>query len=183
MYKNILFSSDQDIILFSLYNIKNNNFVYIKKEFNIHSNNIILYEHNNLNINLCILTLFFNESDYFKGIYNFKITDIKLIKLYKKHPIAIKLLQEQYISVKSLVATFLQFFTTITDINFDEKYIDLYFNEIEKYIKISEDFYITNINMLENIITLPQLMYYMCKQKVIYKTYVNNQCIESIFKL
>lgn len=178
--KNILFTSDQDIILFSMYKL-NNYFINIKKDFNIQTSSLILYKKSNLNLNISYLVLLFNESDYFKGIKSFKLTDIKIAKLKQKYPI-VKLLKKKYKSKLSIIATFLQFYRKKTNIVLDKntiEYIDIYLEEIEKYLSISKEFYDTN-DMFKKQIYFDELLEYINIKKPIYKTISANNIIDDI---
>lgn len=173
--KNIIFTSDQDIILFSLH-VLDNYFINIKKDFNLQTNSIILYKKNNLNLNISFLVLFFNESDYFKGIKSFKLTDSKIVNLKQKHPI-IKLLKKKHDSKLSVIATLLQFYRKKTNLVLDQntiEYIDTYLKEMETYLSISQEFYYTSDDMFKKQISYNELLEYINIKKPTYKTIINN---------
>lgn len=176
---NILFSSDQDIILFTLYHLKTN-FTYIKKDFNNFSETLHLYRINLLNKNISYIVFFFNLSDYFPGISYFKVTQDKIIKLKEVHPEIILLFNESYESELSLIATFLQFYkkkkqsSYVTEGVTDE-YIDLYFNEIRMFLNFIPEFFNKKNNLIYTI-QIYDLFYYIKRKKPTYRVYENN-CI------
>lgn len=175
---NILFSCDQDVILFTLYHFKTK-LTYIKKDFNTLSETLYLYKNNILNKNISYIVFFFNISDYFPGIAQFNVTHEKIDKLMNIYPHIIKLFNDSYDSELSLIATFLQFFKKnvikyVTEGVTDE-YIDLYFNEIKIFLNLNPEFF-NKVNNLIYVIHIHDIFYYLKRKRPTYKVYENN-CI------
>lgn len=181
---NILFSCDQDIVLFTLYHFKTN-LTYIKKDFNTFSETLHLYRINTLNKNIAYIVFFFNLSDYFPGISYFNVTQDKIFKLKNNHPEIILLFNESYDSELSLIATFLQFYkkkkvTSYVTEGVTEEYIDLYFNEIRMFLNLIPDFFNKKNNLMYTI-QIYDLFYYIKIKKPTYRIYENNCIINKLW--
>lgn len=80
--RNMIFSSDQDILLFSLLYLTSPS-VCFKKDITAHSDNVHILQNINISANLAKLIFVFNKSDYFYGIKQYCLTNNRLQKLYK----------------------------------------------------------------------------------------------------
>ncbi|CCU55478.1 FEN1-like nuclease (Cop-G5R) [Adoxophyes honmai entomopoxvirus 'L'] len=144
-------SKDQDIIALSIINIPYNKFNII------YDNKLYLIKKNSLSITTVILSLIFNESDYFGGIYGYSFNGDKIEKLIKiiendNFDNILDYFQLNYIInlckniiLKTINETTLRKILK-TFIPIHEERIDKYLLEIQMYLLCNKKFYNTDYN-------------------------------------
>jgi hypothetical protein len=138
----ICYSKDQDILALTVINNPN-------KKFKILYNNILYrIKNNNISVNTTILSLIFNKSDYFGGIYKYPFTTKKAITISRLDNIYL----EDY-SIESLKLLCKFAITNTMDNNKIKKkenvnieYIDKYLIDISYYITCNLEFYNSEYN-------------------------------------
>lgn len=136
--KILIISNDQDVFLFLLNNYTNNDHIIIK-----YCNKLYKLVIDNISINMSILTLFFNKSDYF-GIKNY---------LYDTNKINISMLQSdpeytcEYII--KICKDLLSNKNKKSLEKIEKKYVMLYIKQLIMYIKI--DYNIFNQKIISDI--------------------------------
>ncbi|CCU56088.1 FEN1-like nuclease (Cop-G5R) [Choristoneura rosaceana entomopoxvirus 'L'] len=146
-------SKDQDIIALTIINIPYNKFNII------YDNKIYLIKKNPLSIALVILSLVFNESDYFGGIYGYSFNGDKIEKLidiieFDNFDNILDYFDLNYIKklckniiIKTISDKTLKHILNINMPIHDER-IEQYLSEISIYLSCNKKFYDTNYNHL-----------------------------------
>ncbi|QKE44592.1 putative FEN1-like nuclease [Yalta virus] len=143
--KNLIISTDQDCILFSLLHHKTK-YIYLKSSVLLTPEDITVIKNNNLTRNIAILTAFFNKTDYFQGVRNAGVTACRIIKYLEEISIF------QYnLDLEEVVASFLSWFIKNKNNSYSNpvveyEYMKSYFDNFKSYINLDEEFYKTNKN-------------------------------------
>lgn len=143
---NIIFSNDQDILLFGLLFLKKELF-YITHKYNLSYANLICLERSTLSKNIALITFYLHESDYFPGFTGLVLSEIKL-----KNQKNIELLSKEYSSNKELLVAWMK--NSIKNKPKDEyednnavENIELLLAESERYLNLDQDFFNSKNNI------------------------------------
>lgn len=146
--KNIIISTDQDCILFSLLHHKTK-YIYLKNSILLNPEDITIIKNNYLTKNISILSAFFNKTDYFKGICNAGITSTRIEKYLAESSVF-----NYKLSVEEIVASFLSWFIkknknkNYNNPIVDAEYVQSYFEDFQSYINMKKSFYNSNKNFI-----------------------------------
>lgn len=141
--KNLIISTDQDCILFSLLHHKTK-YIYLKSSILLTPDDITIIKNNNLTKNIALLTAFFNKTDYFQGVRNAGITACRITKYLENISIF-----HYNLELEEVVASFLSWFiknknNTYSNPTVEYEYMQSYFDNFKSYINLDEEFYKTN---------------------------------------
>lgn len=147
---NIIFTTDQDVLLFGLLLFDENILVYITHKYNLNYENMFHLNKTILSKNTAILTFLIHESDYFPGFTGLTLSETKL-----KISDNINILSKEYNSYKELLIEWIKFsnFKPIKDyIDIEAiKNINTLFIEIEKYLSLDKNFFSSDNNIMFKI--------------------------------
>ncbi|AKS26335.1 putative FEN1-like nuclease [Diachasmimorpha longicaudata entomopoxvirus] len=137
----VIISTDQDLVFFSLFNSSE---TFICISITTKTEDVKIVQKNNISKNLAFLTIFFNVSDYFTGVYNSAFTKEK-VKALRKTTFFEQIADVE--NMKDLVKIYLE---TQNRTRYDRKEvmpdgyrdnIDDYFNQLELYKTLDPIFY------------------------------------------
>lgn len=169
--RNLIFSADQDILLFSVLHYQTK-FLYFKTDLNISSSEIKYLLCNTTSKNISLLCLLCNKSDYFNGIWMFCFT-VKRLAKFLSNPGNKILLEHSYEDMRILFATCLMFFKkksnkTVLSTNLTIEMIDDYFNNMKLYFTMKSKFYKEKDSNI--ILDINSLLFYFKEKNITYLT-------------
>lgn len=141
-YNNIIISTDQDCLLFGLYHIDKGVF-FMKEKLSSDPQDISIVLNTRLSKNISLITSFFNESDYFKGLEKTSVTP----KRMKTFLIEYSEIMSETFELRDLIAIYTKWFVKhIKQINDkggakQSCDVDKYFDSFSSFLKLEESFF------------------------------------------
>lgn len=154
-HKNVIFTIDQDFILFSTLHL-NNKFIFLSN-FSLNIYELKLLYNCFISKNISMLTCFFNKSDYFPGIKFFMFDSKKTDFIIEN-----EIIFNKNFKIKELVKLFIINYVIIFKnkkkinsemTNLSYQYIDKYFDNFELYFNLEYEFYQKSVNLIQITIT------------------------------
>lgn len=163
--KNIIFSTDQDVILFYFYHIHGKHLL-IKPCLSNKSFDLKIINFSYRIRNICLLTAFFNKTDYFPGLTKTTLTEKRILDF--QNSVGKKTLNRN-VSLEIILGTYVRWYSIKNKINNSEVYN---ISEIEEYIKDFKLFLETDKNFFvkktHSSLSIESLLFYFKEKKTQY---------------
>lgn len=133
-YNNIIISTDQDCILFGLHYIDKGVF-FTKERLSSDPRDLTIVLNTRLSKNVSLITAFFNESDYFKGLPKTTVTPIRMrnfLSLYSE-------IMEENFNLQELIGIYTKWFVKSYN-KMEKNEIRLMTSSVEKYFESFSSF-------------------------------------------